>query len=202
MMNKQILENYLAETIDTFRSYKKLAERAIEQVSGHEFFALIDAESNSIAMIAKHVGGNLRSRWTDFLTTDGEKPDRRRDEEFVSETDTRESLMQVWETGWNALFETLESLTTDDLSKTIQIRGEDFTVTKALSRSLAHTASHIGQITFLAKHLRSNDWKTLSVPRGKTNEFNNYIAENKDKVHYLDATREFTGQNKKGGREE
>jgi uncharacterized damage-inducible protein DinB len=191
-MSQQILENYLTETVDTFRSYKKLAERAIEQVSDDEFFTSIDAESNSIAVIVKHVGGNLRSRWTEFLTTDGEKADRRRDEEFVSETDTRESLSAVWETGWNTVFATLESLTTDDLSKTVQIRGEDFTVTKAITRSLSHIASHVGQITFLAKHLRSNDWKTLSVPRGKTNEFNNYLAENKGKAHYLDATHEFT----------
>jgi uncharacterized damage-inducible protein DinB len=201
-MSQQILENYLAETIETFRSYKKLAERAIEQVSDDEFFVSIDAESNSIAVIVKHVGGNLRSRWTDFLTTDGEKSDRRRDEEFVSETDTRTSLTAVWETGWNAVFATLESLTTDDLSKMVQIRGEDFTVTKAITRSLSHIASHIGQITFLAKHLRSNDWKTLSVPRGKTNEFNDYLAENKGKAQYLDATQEFAAQSKKSGREE
>lgn len=191
-MNDRILETYLAETIETFRNYKKLAERAIEQVSDDEFFRLIDAESNSIAMIAKHIGGNLRSRWTDFLTTDGEKNDRDRDSEFVAETDTREDILQTWETGWQSLFDTLKSLTADDLSKTVTIRGEDFTVTKAVSRSLAHTASHIGQITFLAKHLRSNDWKTLSIPRGTTNEFNNYLAANKDKTHYLDATREFT----------
>lgn len=191
-MNEQILENYPAETIETFRSYKKLAERAMEQVSDEEFFRNIDAESNSIAVIVKHIGGNLRSRWTDFLTADGEKSDRNRDEEFVSESDTRESLTEVWETGWSAVFETLESLKIDDLSKTVKIRGEDFTVTKAITRSLSHITSHIGQITFLAKHLRSNDWKTLSVPRGKTNEFNNYLTENKGKAHYLDATREFT----------
>lgn len=191
-MNEQILENYPAETIETFRSYKKLAERAMEQVSDEEFFRNIDAESNSIAVIVKHIGGNLRSRWTDFLTADGEKSDRNRDEEFVSESDTRESLTEVWETGWSAVFETLESLKIDDLSKTVKIRGEDFTVTKAITRSLSHITSHVGQITFLAKHLRSNDWKTLSVPRGKTDEFNNYLAENKGKTHYLDATREFT----------
>ncbi len=191
-MNEQILENYLTETIETFRSYKKLAERAIEQVSDDEFFKNIDGESNSIAVIVKHIGGNLRSRFADFLTSDGEKSDRNRDEEFISESDTRESLTEVWETGWKTLLETLESLKTDDLGKTVKIRGEDFTVTKAITRSLSHIASHIGQITFLAKHLRSNDWKTLSVPRGKTNEFNNYLAENKGKAHYLDATREFT----------
>ena len=196
-MNEQILENYLAETIDTFRSYKKMAERATEQISDEEFFAVLDAESNSIAVIVKHIGGNLRSRWTDFLTTDGEKSDRNRDKEFVSKSDTRTSLNEVWETGWNAVFETLESLRAEDLSKTVTIRTEDFTVTKAINRSLTHTAYHVGQIAFLAKHLRSGDWKTLSVPRGKTNEFNDYLAENKGKAHYLDATREFTEKSKR-----
>lgn len=191
-MNEQILENYLAETIETFRSYKKLAERAFEQVSDDEFFVLIDAESNSLAMIAKHIGGNLRSRWADFLTSDGEKANRDRDSEFVAENDTRESLMTVWETGWQTLFETLDSLQTDDLGKTVKIRTEDFTVTKAVTRSLTHIVYHVGQIAFLAKHLRSNDWKTLSVPRGKTNEFNEYLAENKGKSHYLEAAKIFT----------
>lgn len=191
-MSEQILKDYLTETIDTFRSYKKLAERAIEQISDEEFFAVIDAESNSIAVIVKHVGGNLRSRWTDFLTADGEKADRNRDEEFVSETDTRTSLTEVWETGWSAAFETLESLTTADLSKIVKIRTEDFTVTKAINRSLTHTAYHVGQIAFLSKHLRSSDWKTLSIPRGSTNKFNKYLSENKGKANCLDATREFT----------
>ena len=191
-MSELILENYLAETIETFRSYKKLAERAIEQVSDEEFFQNIDAESNSIAVIVKHIGGNLRSRWTDFLTADGEKVDRNRDDEFVSENDTRESLTELWETGWNAAFETLESLRAADLGKTVKIRTEDFTVTKAINRSLTHIVYHVGQIAFLAKHLRSSDWKTLSIPRGSTNDFNKYLSENKDKAHYLEATREFT----------
>lgn len=191
-MTDQILENYLAETIETFRSYKKLAERALEQVSDDEFFRLMDAESNSIAVIAKHIGGNLRSRFSNFLTSDGEKPDRDRDSEFVTDADTRASVIQVWETGWQTLFDALKSLKTGDLAKIVKIRGEDFTVTKALSRALAHIASHIGQIAFVAKHLRSSEWKTLSVPRGKTNEFNAYLAENKNQAHYLDATREFT----------
>lgn len=195
-MTNQILENYLAETIETFRSYKKMAERAMEQVSDDEFFRLIDAESNSIAVITKHIGGNLRSRFSDFLTSDGEKPDRDRDAEFVTDADTRESVTKVWETGWQTLLETLESLKPDDLEKTVKIRGEDFTVTKALTRALSHVSSHIGQITFLAKHLRCSDWKTLSVPRGKSGEFNAYLSENKDKAHYLEATREFTEKEK------
>lgn len=190
-MKSEILENYLAETVETFRSYKKLAERAFEQVSDDEFFVLIDAESNSLAIIAKHIGGNLRSRFSDFLTSDGEKSDRDRDSEFVTESDTRESVMQVWETGWQTLFDTLESLTVEDIGKTVKIRTEDFTVTKAVTRSLSHISYHVGQIAFLAKHLRSSEWKTLSVPRGKTNEFNEYLAENKNKTHYLEATQDF-----------
>ena len=190
-MNEQIIENYKTDTLEAFRNYKKLAERAIEQVSDEEFFAAIDAEANSIAVIVKHIGGNLRSRWTDFLTTDGEKADRFRDSEFVAESDTRETLDALWETGWNALFGTLESLEIADLGCTVKIRGEDFSVVKAINRSITHTAYHVGQITFLAKHFRASDWKTLSVPRGQSGEFNVYLAENKDKTHYLEATQNF-----------
>lgn len=197
-MNEQIIEYYKTDTIEAFRNYKKLAERAIEQVNADEFFAAIDAEANSIAVIVKHLGGNLRSRWTDFLTSDGEKADRFRDSEFVAENDTRESLDALWETGWSALFETLESLRVEDFGKTVKIRGEDYSVVKAMNRSLAHTAYHVGQITFLAKHFRASEWKTLSVPRGQSGEFNAYLAENKDKAHYLEATRNFT--EKSGGK--
>ncbi len=190
-MNEQIIENYKTDTIEAFRNYKKLAERAIEQVNTDEYFAAIDAEANSIAVIVKHLGGNLRSRWTDFLTSDGEKADRFRDSEFVAETDTRESLDALWETGWSALFSSLESLGVEDFGKTVKIRGEDFSVMKAINRSLAHTAYHVGQITLLAKHFRASDWKTLSVPRGKSGEFNAFLAENKDQAHYLEATQNF-----------
>ncbi len=190
-MNEQIIENYKTDTLQAFRNYKKLAERAIEQVSADEFFKAIDAEANSIAVIVKHLGGNLRSRWTDFLTTDGEKADRFRDSEFAAESDTRESLDALWETGWNALFATLESLKIEDFGRTVKIRGEDFSVVKAMNRSLAHTAYHVGQITFLAKHFRAGDWKTLSVPRGQSGEFNAFLAENKDQTHYLEAAQDF-----------
>ena len=179
---KELLENYLFDVGETFRSYKKLAEKSLAQISDEEFFKTIDEESNSIAAISKHIGGNLRSRWTNFLTSDGEKPDRDRDSEFVADEDTRESLTEFWENGWNALFSTLETLTAEDLEKTVQIRGEDYTVFKAINRSLTHTASHVGQIMFLAKHFRAADWKTLSVPKNKSAEFSNYLAENKDKT--------------------
>jgi len=191
-MNEQIIENYLTETIEAFRSYKRLAESAVEQVSDEEFFKLIDTEANSIAVIVKHLGGNLRSRWTEFLIADGEKADRNRDSEFVNyETDTRESIIEFWENGWKILFETLESLTVYDLGKTVKIRGEDFTVVKAMNRGLAHAAYHIGQITLLAKHFRSGEWETLSVPKNKSAEFNAYLAEKEDKGNYLEAARQF-----------
>ncbi len=191
MSNEEIIRIYLSETVEAFRSYKKLAERAMEQVSDEEFFKTIDAEANSIATIAKHIGGNLRSRWTDFLTSDGEKADRNRDSEFVTDGDMRASVMQFWEDGFKILFDSLRALTAEDLGKIVQIRGEDFTVVKAINRAGMHTASHIGQIQLLAKHFRSSEWKTLSVPRNKSAEFNNWLKEKEDKGNYLEATREF-----------
>lgn len=178
-MTEQILQNYIDDTAATLRTYKGLAEKAMAQVSDEEFFRAIDGESNSIAVIAKHIGGNLRSRWTNFLTTDGEKPYRHRDSEFVAAEDTRESLMEFWENGWQTLFLTLESLQPDDLSAIVKIRGEDHTVVKAMNRSLAHTCSHVGQIVFLAKHLHSKEWKTLSIPKNKSVEFNAFLDEQK-----------------------
>lgn len=194
-MPDQVLKNYITDTLEAFLSYKKMAEKAFAQVSDEEFFRAIDAESNSLAVIAKHIGGNLRSRWTDFLTTDGEKSDRFRDNEFVSDADTRESIMSLWDTGWSALSETLGSLTPADLDKTITIRAEEFSVERAMTRSLAHTCSHVGQIVFLAKHLRSTEWKNLSIPRNTSEQFRQYMAE---KAHegsgfknYLEAHEEF-----------
>lgn len=191
-MTEQFIETYKEDAIAAFRNYKKLAEGALEQVNGEEFFQALDAESNSVAAIVKHLGGNLRSRWTDFLTADGEKPDRNRDSEFITDEDTRESLTAFWDAGWNALLTTLESLTVEDFGKTVKIRGEDYTVVKAVNRALAHAAYHVGQIAFLAKHFRASEWKTLSIPRGSSNDFNAYLAENKNKTHYLESTKEFT----------
>ena len=171
------IENYKADALASFRNYKKMAERAIDQVSDDEFFWTIDAEANSIAVIVKHVAGNLHSRWTDFLTTDGEKPTRNRDTEFELTADTRESLKQFWEAGWETLFDNVEPLTADDFAKTVKIRGEPHTVVEAINRQLTHYSYHIGQIVFLAKHFRSSDWKTLSVPRNKSAEFNKYVEE-------------------------
>lgn len=195
-MSEQILQDFIDESINGFRSYKTLAERAMEQTSDEEFFKAIDAEANSIATIAKHIGGNLRSRWADFLTTDGEKADRNRDSEFVADGDTRASVMQVWEKGFQILFDTLESLKPDELNKIVQIRGEDFTVVTAINRAVMHVASHIGQITLLAKHFRSADWKTLSIPKSKSAEFNNWLNEKEDKGNYLETAREFAKEEK------
>lgn len=170
------IENYHADAIASFRNYKRMAERAVEQVSDEEFFALIDAESNSIALIVKHIAGNLRSRWRDFLITDGEKADRNRDTEFEIIEDSRESLMKAWNDGWQTLFDSLEPLTVEDFSRTITIRGEPHTVVEAINRQLTHYSYHIGQIVLLAKHFKSQDWKTLSVPKNRSAEFNAFLA--------------------------
>ncbi len=197
-MPEQIIENYLEDAIESFRSYKKLAEKAMAQVSDEEFFRTIDAEANSIATITKHIGGNLRSRWTDFLTTDGEKADRFRDSEFVADDDTREGLMQFWENGFQILFDSLSSLTAADLGKVVQIRGEDHTVGTAINRAMMHTASHIGQITFLAKHFRSADWETLSIAKDKSADFNSDLAKKQkagtEKLSRFEVPPEFAGQ--------
>ena len=172
----QIIEGYHADALASFRNYKKLAERAIEQVSDEEFFAAIDEEANSIALIVKHIAGNLRSRWTDFLTTDGEKPDRNRDTEFELIDDTRDRLMNFWEAGWQTLFEAIEPLTLDDFARTITIRGEPHSVVEAINRQLTHYTYHIGQIVLLAKHFRSAEWMTLSVPKNRSADFNKFLA--------------------------
>lgn len=173
--------DYLADSIQSFRNYKKLADRAIEQVGDEDFFAVIDRESNSIAVIIKHIAGNLHSRWRDFLTTDGEKPERDRDSEFELVNDNRESLMAFWETGWKILFNALEPLSEDDFSKTITIRGEPHSVSEAINRQLTHYSYHVGQIVFLAKHLRSTNWKTLSVPRNRSAEYNRHLSEQQER---------------------
>lgn len=199
-MTEQIIENYLTDAIKSFRNYKKMAERAMEQISDEEFFKAIDAEANSIAVVVKHIAGNQRSRWTDFLTSDGEKDFRNRDTEFEMFDETRESLMKFWETGWQTLFSAIEPLRAEDFSRFVTIRGEPHTIVEAINRQLTHYAYHVGQITFLAKHFRSTDWKTLSVPRGRSAEFNKFLADKKssgeEKSHYLDAPQEFAENSK------
>jgi hypothetical protein len=175
---QSIVENFKADALQSFRNYKQLAERAMEQVSDEDFFRQIDVESNSIAVIVKHIAGNLHSRWRDFLTTDGEKPDRFRDGEFeVLDADSRDSLMQFWASGWQTLFDAIEPIPAGDFSQTVPIRGEPHTVVEAINRQLTHYSMHIGQIILLAKHYRSSEWKTLSVPRNRSAEFNAYLNE-------------------------
>jgi len=157
---------YLSATTTEFRKLKELADKAVQQVPEKAFFATVDANSNSLAVIFKHVGGNLTSRWTDFLTTDGEKVDRDRDGEFdLGQQESRASIEAVWERGWARLFETLGSLRAEELGHTVTIRGEPFTALGATQRSLSHTAQHVGQIVFLAKHFAGAGWTTLSIPR-------------------------------------
>ena len=163
---------YLNDSLSQLRKYKKMGEDAIAQISDKDFFKLLDKEANSIALIVKHMAGNMRSRWTDFLTSDGEKPDRNRDTEFyIEKHDTKKSLMQRWEQGWKLVFDAVEPLNEEDLEKTIFIRGEPHTVLQAVNRQLTHYAYHVGQIVFLAKHFAGSKWKSLSIPKRKSKEF-------------------------------
>jgi hypothetical protein len=167
-----ISQHYLEDATANFRKLKKLAERALAQTDDQAFFAVPDAASNSIAIIVKHMSGNLRSRFTDLLTTDGEKPWRHRDSEFIIEPGTtREALLRQWEEGWQCLFAALEPLQPADLDRKVFIRGEEHSVVQAINRQLTHHAYHVGQIVFLAKHYRSTNWRSLSIPRGKSEEF-------------------------------
>jgi Protein of unknown function (DUF1572) len=164
--------HYLDEIRRQMRGQKRMAEAAMAQLEDKDFFATIDPESNSVAMLVKHMAGNARSRFTDFLTSDGEKPDRFRDREFeISTTTARAEVMRWWEEGWAVVFSTLDELKPEDVLRTVTIRQEPHTVMQAFSRALAHYAQHIGQIVFLAKHLRSSEWKTLSIPRGKSEDY-------------------------------
>ena len=174
-MALEFTTSYLKDSLAVFRYYKGLAERAMAQLTDEQLVAVLDEESNSIAVIVKHMTGNMRSRFTDFLTSDGEKPDRRRDLEFVDPLQTREELMASWEAGWACLFAALEPLGEDDLTKKVTIRGEAHSVMQALNRQVAHYGYHCGQIVFLAKHLKAGEWKSLSVPRGSSDEFNRKV---------------------------
>ena len=167
--------SYIEDSLSLFRYYKKLAEGAMEQVSDEQLFAALDAEMNSIAIVAKHMAGNMRSRWTDFLTSDGEKPDRNRDSEFEQPPRTRAELMKMWNEGWERLFGALEPLTDADLEQQVTIRGEPHSVMQAVNRQMTHYSYHAGQIVFLAKHLKASEWKSLSVPRNKSGEFNRKV---------------------------
>jgi hypothetical protein len=167
-MAHEFTTSHLTDSLTVFRQYKKLAEAAMAQATDEHLYATLDPEANSIALVVKHMTGNMRSRWTNFLTTDGEKPDRNRDAEFVEPPPTREALMQLWENGWNCVFAALEPLTDADLGRTIAIRGEAHSVMQAVNRQIAHYASHCGQIVLLAKHFQHDQWKSLSIPKNKS----------------------------------
>ena len=164
-MPVEFTTSYLKDALAVFRQYKKLAEGAMAQVSDEDLTTVLDGEMNSIALVVKHMAGNMRSRWTDFLTTDGEKPDRNRDSEFVEPPATRAELMAAWEDGWSRVWAALEPLSDDDLGRTITIRGEPHSVMQAIQRQIAHYAYHVGQIVLLAKHFRGETWRSLSMPK-------------------------------------
>jgi hypothetical protein len=168
--------SYPEDSLTLFRYYKKLAERAMEQVTDEQFLTVLDGEANSIAIIVKHMAGNMRSRWMDFLTSDGEKPDRNRESEFEDPPATRAALIELWEQGWNYLFTAIEPLGQADMDRTITIRGEAHSVMQAINRQMGHYSYHCGQIVFLAKHLQHEHWKSLSIPRGKSADFNRRVG--------------------------
>src|SRR5258708_9287489 len=175
-MAHQFSTSYIRDAIDLFRYYKKLGERAIAQCPDEALFTTLDTESKSIAIIVKHMAGNMRSHWTDFLTTDGEKPDRNRDTEFEDPPGTRTELMEMWEGGWKHLFDALEPLSDADLTRTVTIRTEPHSVLQAINRQMAHYSYHVGQIVYLARHAAAHKWQTLSVPKKKSAEVNKKVA--------------------------
>lgn len=172
-MATSLAQTILATCLDVLRKQKALGERALTQLDDQQLFEIIDSEANSIAAIVKHLHGNMRSRWSDFLTTDGEKPDRNRDSEFVISAgeSTRDQVTRWWTQGWDYVFHALESLTADDLSATVMIRGQKMTAIAAILRQVDHYGQHVGQIVLLAKHFKGSSWQTLSIPKGKSAEF-------------------------------
>jgi Protein of unknown function (DUF1572) len=174
-MPHQFTTSYIADCLALFQQYKKLAEGAMAQVADEQLTATLDPEMNSIAQIVKHMAGNMRSRWTDFLNTDGEKPGRNRDSEFVDAPATREAVMAAWEDGWRHVFSALEPLSDADLARTVAIRGEPHSVMQAINRQVAHYATHCGQIVLLAKHFAGDRWKALTIPLNRSAEFNRAV---------------------------
>lgn len=175
-MALEFTTSYLTDALAVFHYYKKLAERAMDQTPDEHLFTVMDGESNSIAIVVKHMTGNMRSRWTNFLTTDGEKPDRNRDSEFEEPAKTRAELMAQWDQGWGVFFAALDELTDDDLDRTVTIRGEAHSVMQAINRQLAHYPYHVGQIVLLSRHFAGEGWKSLTVPRKGSAEFNRKVA--------------------------
>lgn len=174
-MALQFTTSYVADSLTLLRYYKGLVERALVQLPDEQLLTVLDAESNSIAILVKHMAGNMRSRFTDFLTSDGEKPGRQRDTEFEDPPGSRAEVMAVWDEGWRCVFTAIEPLTDEDLGRSVAIRGEAHSVMQAINRQVAHYAYHCGQIVLLAKHFKSDQWQTLSVPRRKSAEFNRSV---------------------------
>jgi len=173
-MALDLASHYIDEARRQMGGYKRMGEGAMAQLRDDDFFLTLDPESNSVAILVRHLAGNMRSRFTDFLSSDGEKPDRFRDREFeVSGATTQADVMRWWEEGWACVLTAIDALKPEDVTRTVTIRGEPHTVLQAINRQIAHYAAHIGQIVFLAKHLRSSEWKTLTIPRGKSEEFKN-----------------------------
>jgi hypothetical protein len=168
--------SHMEDSLSLFRYYKGLAERAISQINDEQLYTVLDEEANSIAIVMKHMAGNMQSRWKDFLTSDGEKPNRNRDSEFVDPPATRQALLQLWEDGWNHLFQALEPLSDLDLDRDVTIRGEAHSVMQAINRQLAHYAYRVGQIVLLAKYFARDRWQSLSIPRNRSAEFNQRVA--------------------------
>ncbi|HEY2462080.1 MAG TPA: DUF1572 domain-containing protein [Candidatus Acidoferrum sp.] len=171
-MSLEFTTSHTKDSRDLFRYYKKLADRAIAQCPDAHLSTQLDPESNSIATIVKHLSGNMKSRWTDFLTTDGEKPARHRDSEFEAPPQSRAELLQLWEDGWKILFDALDPLADADLSRTVRIRNEAHSVTQAINRQIAHYSYHVGQVVYLARHFAGPNWQTLSIPKKKSADFN------------------------------
>jgi uncharacterized damage-inducible protein DinB len=172
-------DSYLKDSIALFRYYKKLGENGIAQCPDAGLVAELDAESNSIATIVKHLSGNMISRWTDFLTTDGEKPARNRDGEFEKPPKTRSEILDLWDAGWKCFLTALENLSEADMTKTVTIRGEEHSVMQAINRQVAHYSYHMGQIIFLARHYAGPNWKSLTIPKKQSQEFNADVAAGK-----------------------
>lgn len=181
------MNSYLTSLQKQFLYYKSLGEKAINQLEEEQLYLQFNPESNSIAILVHHLAGNMLSRFTDFLTTDGEKSWRNRDAEFTNPFQSKKELLEYWDKGWNCLFNTLEQLTESDLEKTVYIRNDGHTVTEALNRQLAHYPYHIGQIVFIAKVLKNEDWQTLSIPRNQSSEYNSRkFSQEKEKRHFTD----------------
>lgn len=175
-MSHEFTTDYLKDSLSLFRYYKSLGERAMAQCPDEGLFAGMDGESNSIAIVVKHLSGNMRSRWTDFLATDGEKENRNRDSEFESPCKTRAELYDLWDSGWKSVFAALEPLQEEDLAKKVTIRKEPHSVMQAINRQLAHYPYHIGQIVYLARHFSGSSWKSLTIPRKQSAQFDADVA--------------------------